>query len=173
MSELWPQLHELFDTDDGSLPDVFIENLTGDQVSEIYAWVRSKCGVYSDACTPMFWDRVDEQDVPVTSVDDPASLVVNGQAESFRHGLSEVSSSGVVVPPLTIAVWPNSIEFDYRMGSEWGPAQLDALFDFLWSLQQLAPTAIITHSFEGCSERSTSFTDAWSRYKREKVPHNK
>jgi hypothetical protein len=168
MRNLWATLHDLFDTDDGSLPDIFIENLTGDQVSEIYRWVRSKCGVYSDEWNPTFWDRVDEQDVPVTSVDDPASLVVNGRAESFRHGLSEVSSGGVVVPSLTIVVWPNSIEFDYRMGPEWGPTQLDALFDFLWGVQQLASTATISHSFEGCSDRSTSFADAWNRYKVEK-----
>jgi hypothetical protein len=33
------------------------------------------------------------------------------------------------------------IRLDYRMGPEWNPASLKALFECLYQLQQIAPTA--------------------------------
>ena len=168
MRELWPQLHDLFDTDDGSLPDIFVENLSSDQVVTIYRWVRSQCEIYCDDGEPTLWHCEQERDVSIKSLRDPAQLVISGRAERFRHGLKKFSISGVELPQLTVAVSPNEIEFDYRMGSQWGPSQVAALFDFLWSIQEMAPDAKISHSHEGDSKRSPSFTVAWREFTREK-----
>ena len=167
MRETWAQLHKLFDTDDGSLPDIFVENLSSDQVRVIYQWVRSQCDIYCDNGDPTLWDREQECDVPIKSLDDPAQLVISGSADSFRHGLTQFSVSGVDIPQLTVAVSPNEIEFDYRMGPEWGPSQVVALLDFLWSIQQMAPDATISHSHEGDSQRSPVFAIAWREFTRE------
>jgi len=167
MRELWPQLRDIFETDDGSLPDIFVENLSGDQVQSIYHWVRSQCDVYCDDGAPTLWDRVAECVVAITDLDDPAQLVLDGRAEPFRHGLTRFSISDVEIPQLTVAVAPNSIEFDYRMGSEWGPSQVAALFDFLWAIQQLAPDARISHVHEGGSKCSLNFTNAWNQFTRD------
>lgn len=168
MLDLWGELHDLFDTDDGSLPDIFVENLSGDQVRAIYRWVRSQCGIYCNDGDPTLWDRTEERDGPIKAVDDPAQLVISGRAEPFRHGLTQFSISGVDLPQLTVAVYPSEIEFDYRMGSEWGPPQLTALFAFLWTIQQMAPDATISHAHEGDSGRSQSFADTWHDFQREK-----
>jgi len=165
MREFWSQLHDLFDTDDGSLPDIFVANLSNDQVRTIYQWVRSQCDIYCDSGDPTLWDRVQECDVSIKTLDDPAQLVISGRAEPFRHGLAQLSISGIDLPPLTVAVYPNQVEFDYRMGSEWGPSQLAALFDFLWAIQQMAPDATISHVDEGGSSPSPSFTNAWHDFK--------
>ena len=165
MIELWAQLHDLFDTDDGSLPDLIVENLSSAQVVTIYQWVRSLCDVYTDDGEPTLWHCEQERDVPITSLDSPAQLIISGRAKSFRHGLAELSISGIVIPQLTVAVSPNKIEFDYRMGLEWGPSELDALFDFLWSVQQLAPAATISHSYEGDSKPTQIFARLWDEFK--------
>ena len=168
MREFWPQLHELFDTDDGSLPEIVVENLPNEQVRTIYQWVRSQCDIYCDSRDPKLWDRVQECDVPIKSLDDPAQLVISGAADPFRHGLTQLSISGVELPQLTVAVSPSEISFDYRMGSEWGPSEVAALFDFLRSIHQMAPDAKISHSHEGDSKRSPSFANAWREFTREK-----
>ena len=88
MIELWAQLHDLFDTDDGSLPDLIVENLSSAQVVTIYQWVRSLCDVYTDDGEPTLWHCEQERDVPITSLDSPAQLIISGRAKSFRHGLA-------------------------------------------------------------------------------------
>jgi len=165
MHELWGRLHFLFDTDDGSLPDAFVENLTGDQVCTIYKWVRLQSDIYCSGGEPTYWDRVDQCDVPIRAVEDPAQLVVDGLVEPFRHGLERLIVFGAVLPQLSICAWPNQIHFDYRMGSEWGPPQLSALFEFLWIIQRMAPDAEITHAHEGDSNRTFSFSEAWRDFR--------
>lgn len=165
MQNLWLRLHDLFDTDDGSLPDIVVENLSNDQVRTIYQWVRSQCDIYDD---PTLWDLVQETDVPIKTLADPAQLVLDGRVEPFRHGLTQFAISGVVLPQLTIAVSPNEIAFDYRMGREWRPPQVAALFDFLWTIQEIAPAATISHMHEGANDRTASFTNTWDDFKRAK-----
>lgn len=168
MSDLWSQLHELFDSDDGSFPDILIKNLSSDQVIKIYSWVREQCDVYCKDGGPTFWHREKNCDVFIRCCNNPAQLVIDGRAESFRHGLTVFSIDGVEIPQLTVAVSPIEIGFDYCMGPEWGPKQVSALFKFLWAIQSMVPNAKITHLHEGRSEPSSSFKKAWEEFVREK-----
>lgn len=168
MDDLWLRLQDLFAIDDGSLPDIFVKNLSGNQVHSIYGWIRSQSDVYRDSGEPTFWDRVNQCDVTIQSVDDPAQLVIDGHAEPFRHGLSRLASAGVTLPPLTIYVAADEVAFDYRMGSEWGPPQLNGLLTFLWTIQEMAPNATIFHAEEGANEPTKSFAEAWSEVKQER-----
>ena len=168
MIDLWERLRNYFDADDGSLPEVFIEKLSSQEVCNVYRWIRSQCDVYCAGGDPTLWDRVEQRDVPIKSIDSPAELVVAERAEPFRHGLTNLRISGVDLPHLTIAICPNTITFDYRMGSEWGATQLNAFFDLLFFIQKMVPGAIISHAFEGAADRSEGFTEAWSIFRREK-----
>lgn len=168
MRELWQKLHDLFDTDDGSLPEIVVESLAVDRVSAVYEWIRSQFEIYRDHGAPLLWDRVAECDVAIPDLDDPVKLLLDGQVEPFRHGLNSFEFNGVEIPQLTVAVWPTSIAFDYRMGPEWGPSQVAALFDFLWAIQQMAPDARISHLEEGGSQCSPQFTNAWNNFTRGK-----
>ena len=70
---------------------------------------------------------------------------------------------------LAIFVWPDSIDFDYRMGLDWGAEELAALFDFLWEIQQIAPEAKISHSDEGLWPKNTKeFGAVWAAFVEEK-----
>lgn len=164
---LWFELREHFDTDDGSLPDIFVDNLSSAQIIEVYNWV---CSISGLAGEPTLWDKVMGDNIPIKSIDDPAGYVVKKRSYTFRHALYKLSISGIVIPQLTIGVFPYRIEFDYRMGNEWGPKTLTALFEFLWSIQEIAPAAVIRHFHEGQYENPTkSFTDTWLRFKQLKL----
>ena len=78
-SQLWDNLHELFDTDDGSFPEIWLTNLTGPQVEAIYSFFRSH-GKDVTAGRTMFWDNQLEQDRLIESVENAAALVVQGIA---------------------------------------------------------------------------------------------
>jgi hypothetical protein len=69
---------------------------------------------------PAAWSIEEGREVPLKELDDPASLVVQGKTEPFRHGLDQLKIDGVKLPVLTICVEPDSLSFDYRMGSDWG-----------------------------------------------------
>jgi hypothetical protein len=164
--QIWKQLAADFrGDDDRTLPDIEIEPLSRVQVCEIYRWVRSHSEVYVEHGEPVFWDLVEQRDVPITAVDDPCERVMAGRAEPFRHGLSRLTVEGIEVPSLTVAVWPGRVSFDYRTGAEWGPAQLSALFEFLWVMQQIAPDATFSHFHEGCKDRTQAFDLAWHQYR--------
>ena len=161
MTEYWPDLKHLFDTDDGSLPDVFVTEISGAEVCAIYNWVMSLCEIYGE---PTLWFDAQGKDVPIRDVPDPAGSVVAGDVIQFRHGLSGLCFGGVELPTLTIAVCPEDIEFDYRMGSEWGAQQLGAFLGFLAGVLELAPGAKVVHRFEGVQQDTPGFTEAVGRY---------
>ena len=169
MTELWVQLESLFVNDDGSLPDIFVSDLTGEQVHKIYNWVRTHADIYSESVSPLAWDCVNNCDVEIETISDPAREFLAGRIESFRHGLSLFTFSGAEIPQLTIFITDSSVEFDYRMGTDWGQSQVSALFDFLWAIQQMAPDATITHGFEGASEPTPEFNTAWHQFRRSKT----
>ena len=50
--KVWESLRDMFETDDGSLPDVYILNLSGRSVSKIWAYLRESSGTL--VVTPRF-----------------------------------------------------------------------------------------------------------------------
>ncbi len=142
VAELWDQLHDLFDTDDGSLPDIEINNLSGREVIEIYAYLRAHSRITSNQ--QYFWSTTENKDVPVDAVPNAAQLVVNGEAEVFHVVVQGLAFGGAIIPDLGIFVFNDFITLDYRMGLEWGPAELNALFLCFGKILKIAPLAEIT-----------------------------
>ena len=95
-------------------------------------------------------------------------MVTKGIAESFRHGLVNLTFASTRIPDLTVAVYPDAVQFDYQMGSDWGTSQLVALFELLWAIQQMAPLASISQAAEGQTVRSKVFSDVWRQFKQRK-----
>jgi len=159
--KLWEELHHLFENDDGSLPDIFVENISPNESVEIYSWVLSltkPCG------EPTLWSLEEDRDIKITEISNPALYYIQGKSESFRHGLEEFEINGTKIPQLTIALNESGVEFDYRKGKEWGVKEIDALFEFLYQIKGLAPSAKITQAYEGGhhepnKEFSKSFED--------------
>jgi hypothetical protein len=162
MERLWEIAGVCFDTDDGSLPGIEIANLSPAGVSSIYALLRQRSRLSGNP--PQFWSRTHNESVHVDSVPDAARLVVSGDAEAFSHCVEGVIAAGVKLPVLGVFVLPTIVELDYRMGQEWGPAQVAGFFELLKDLCNLDSSAVIVPAkFEG-PPYPERFLQAWSMY---------
>ncbi len=160
--KVWESLHDMFETDDGSLPDVYILNLSGLGVSKMWAYLRKLSpNLVGDAS---FWNRAKEKSVAVDSVANAAELVVNGEAESFHVVLHGISLNGSLIPDLGVFVFPDAIYLDYRMGHEWGARELEAFFALLHQLKSFDKNALVTLPPEYAVEARRRFAKAFSEY---------
>jgi hypothetical protein len=159
----WLQIADLFDVDDGSLPDVFVDNLSPEQLEQIYIWVMSQCVVVGD---PSAWHVTQEKDIPLRAISAPARAFTNGEIETFRHGLGGLAIGGCELPLLTVSLeTPRCMSFDYRSGSEWNERTINAFLQFVLGIREQAPNARISHTDEGIWERPNSkFTAALDQF---------
>jgi len=146
--QLWDSLHDLFDTDDGCLPDIEMEGLPAEAVAELYAFLRSRSELvgympHSLTGQPCFWSVAEQEEVPLDAVPNPARLMSEGAAEAFHVILGGLRFGGAVIPDLGLFVFSDALAFDYRMRPEWGPAQVVALFECLRQIQRIAPSVQI------------------------------
>ena len=160
--KVWESLRDMFETDDGSLPDVYILNLSGRSVSKIWAYLRESSGTLVGDSS--FWNRAKAKSVAVDSVPNAAKLVVNGEAESFHVVLHGISLNGALTPDLGVFVFPDAIYLDYRMGHEWGAQGLDAFFALLHKLKSFDKNALVTLPPESPVEEKRRFAKAFSEY---------
>jgi hypothetical protein len=163
MDELWNKLHDLFDSDDGGLPDIEILNLSEQGVKDIWVYLRqSAAGLAGD---PWLWHNEMDQSIPVESVPNAAELVVSGEAAGFHVVLEGICFKGAVVPDLGVFVFPSAICLDYRMGPEWTSAKLEALFELLHQLQRIDSGAVITLPDVCTAEARKRFAMALAEYR--------
>ena len=162
----WQQVRGLFDTDDGSLPDVYVENLTPDEVVAIYEWAVTQGGVPKDKTV---WRIADQQELSIFEVNAPAREFVNGVIAGFRHRLEGLAIDGCVLPLLTISLEDDScVSFDYRKGHEWDNGTINAFLMFLSFVHELAPGAHIWQTDEGGSEPTPQFDIALKEFEQQR-----
>ena len=159
---LWDQLHDLFDTDDGMLPDIELRDLRGNEVEGIYAFLRSRSEIIPPGTS--FWSNTEQRSVPVDTVENAARLVVVGEGQPFHVLLHGLTFAGATIPDLGVFVWQNEIGLDYRMGPDWNPTRLRALFECLYQLQQIAPTMQVGLPQQDLLEMRERFIEALQRY---------
>lgn len=165
---LWEEVRECFETDDGSLPGVYVTPLSPAGMSAIYAMIRRRSRLVGVE-QPVFWSRTHEQAVEVDAVVDAAALVAAGEAEPFIHCVGGLVAGGVELPELGVFVWGNAVELDYRMGRGWGPAQVEGFFELLWDCCNLDQNArVIPADCEG-PPFPEKFSQAWDSYRTKKA----
>ncbi|MBU6955599.1 hypothetical protein [Hahella sp. HN01] len=151
------------------MPDIWVENITQDELVKIYGWVMSLTRPAGDA---MLWSLEEDRDMLISEIADPALYFVQGKAESFRHLLDVFAMNGVAIPQLSICLGDSGVEFDYRMGNEWGPKEVNALFEFLYEIKRIAPSAKVTQSYEGAYySPGSDFALAFEEYCKLAVSH--
>lgn len=162
MDQLWNNLHDMFDTDDGSLPEICISNLSGTGVKDIWTRLTQLGASLNDGAS--FWHIARDEDVLVDAVPNAAELVVSGEAASFHVCLRGIAFDGAVIPELGVFVFADSICLDYRMGPEWGPAQLRSLFELLNQLQSIDKDSVVSLPEEFNSEVRNQFATAFAEF---------
>jgi hypothetical protein len=145
-TEIWHKIGHLFENDDGSLPDIFVENLTNEQIVIVYNWVVSEAGIYGE---PTLWSIKEERDILVREIGNPAQKFIDKEVEIFRHGLKDLIINGIKIPQLTISVEVGGVSFNYRKGKDWSPKEVRALLDFLLHIVRIAPDSKIFQAEEG------------------------
>ena len=142
----WQRVKHLFEYDDGSLPDIFVKNLSAEDIVVVYEWVMSQCTIIGN---PTLWSLEAKSNVAIRELPCPARSLVQGKVEGFHHSLEGLCIGEVELPALAIFVDICGITFDYRMGSEWGEREVLALFEFLRRLRKIVPHASIEQAYEG------------------------
>ena len=168
VDELWDEAGVCFDTDDGSLPVIEVAKLSPAGVSAVYAMLRRRSRLHGDPTE--LWRCTRDDTVPVDSVPEAAGLVAAGEAEAFHVCVEGLVAGGVELPVLGVFVYPDSVALDYRMGREWGPAQVAGFFELLRDCCALDLSAVVLPAaFEGppCPDR---FLRAWSAYQSRAEP---
>jgi hypothetical protein len=158
----WNELKDFFDEDDGSLPDIFIENLTGPEKEDIFGWIL---GIVKFSANSSVYSLKENKAVPAISYSNPVRDFNKGEIEPFRFALKEVRIKDIFIPLSSIGVGFNEIEFDYQMGKEWGPLQVEALLEFLAQIKDKVPAARIIQAYEGMyNEPNLVFTKVFDEY---------
>jgi len=157
---LWDDLRDLFDTDDGSLPEIRVDYSDSSATVAGYALLRGRAArVVSERAS--LWSNTQSTNLPVDSVPNAAALVVSGEAASFHVVLGGIQSQGVTIPDLGVFVFSDQLALDYRMGPDWGARELGALFALLAELAALDPQASVSHWDTDAADR---FKAAWRRW---------
>lgn len=162
MDSIWSQIRDLFETNDGSLPEIELTNLDSGAIPRLFAslWRR---GHDTTAGGASYCDRRDGQDKPIASVEDAANAAVhvcNQEAQSIHVVLGGLGSAEAPMPDLGVFVHPDGLVFDYRMGPAWGPQQVAALFELLHTIAETAPDFEVHHQYS-----DKAFAVAWKQYR--------
>ena len=159
MDSIWSQLRDLFEHDDGSLPEIELTNLGPAAIPKVFAtlWRR---GHDATAGGASYCDRRDGQDKPIRSAEEAAVLACNQVAESIHVVLEGLESAGSPIPDLGVCVHPDGLVLDYRMGPAWGPQQVTALFELLITIAEEEPEMTVSHQYS-----DEAFGAAWKLYR--------
>jgi hypothetical protein len=162
MKSIWSQLRNLFEHDDGSLPEIELTNLDAGAIPRVFASLW-RSGNDTPAGGASYLDRRDGQEKPISSAQDAANaavLVCNQEAESIHVVLGGLVSAGTPIPDLGVFVHPDGLVLDYRMGSAWGPQQVTALFELLHTISETELGLEVHHQ-----DSEGAFDVAWKQYR--------
>jgi hypothetical protein len=111
---VWPELRDLFETDDGSLPEIRVDYsnsaATVDGYAELRAWA-TRVGTDS----PQFWPRTRDAACAVDSAPNAAALVVSGEVDAFHIVLGGLQVGGITILDLGVFVFPSRLALDARV----------------------------------------------------------
>ena len=144
---MWTKLRHLFEHDDGSLPDIYISNISESEMKLIYAYILSISKV---PVGPTLWSLTENRDIKISDISDPLQYFLDDKCSPFRHGLDNLNIENVFLPYLTISVdGKDEISFDYRMGKEWSELEFNALIQMLCKIKNISLKSRIYHADEG------------------------
>ncbi|MBF0499815.1 MAG: hypothetical protein HQM09_06765 [Candidatus Riflebacteria bacterium] len=167
---LWEALHDMFDTDDGSYPEILISRLNGAEIIKGYSLIREKSKFLVGS--PCFTNRHDGREKKIDSVPNAAEVVVSGAAEPFHFLVRHITTDEGIVPELGVFVFDNAIALDYQPGKQWNASALAGFFHLMSSLVRCGEKAIVTHEESIPPLARQRFDIAFSRYLREMAVHD-
>ena len=133
--EGWEEIRRLFEDDSGIFPEICICNLAGEAVVAAFSHIKSITkGVVGK---PYFFDRRDGIEKSLLAEENPAGLVVKGEAEPFHFLIRGLEISGARLPDLGVFILQNAVSLDFEPGQEWRANQAWGLLTLLKHLSSL------------------------------------
>lgn len=151
-------IEDIFIHDDGSLPCFTINNLSKEQVIEVYAWLQENSFPVSKEAT--YWNNNKKQDLPIALEKNAAELVTNGEADSFSHSIKKLKIDNIEIEDLGIFVYPDSLEIFYRQGEHWNKEQISGLIMIFQKIISITPFAKIIACEENGTPLDSKYQDA-------------
>ena len=127
-------LHQYFDQDDGSLPEVIVSFPSADAVATALRYLDTLGARNVTVGGGTWWSRTEQVDKPYSGIGD-ALRVLSGEADPLHFVLGGVYVAGCVLPDLGVFVDPDGLCLDYRMGDDWGEHEIAALLALLGNLE--------------------------------------
>ena len=164
MLDNWNELVAVFDNDDGSLPDIELNNLSRDQVLDGYVYIRDHSNrLVTEG--PSYWSKSRDSDVLFSHSENPAEAALSGDTDSFHIVFGGIKSpKGKVVPDLGLFVHRDCLSFDYRKGPEWNEEALEGLFELILGISMELKESDICHTSNIDDYDGSIFKDHFSRY---------
>jgi hypothetical protein len=164
MIEQCGRLLEIFGKNDGSLPDIEFDNLSGEEVIFGYEFVKKSAERISSE-KPYYWSTSQSAEIPILLQDNPSCYVVSGEAEPFHICFDGIlSQSGKNIPELGLFVFPDCLAVDYRMGSYWGIDAIEGLFEFFLIMTKDFKNVKLSHKNNLFDGDGSIFKTAWAIY---------
>jgi hypothetical protein len=163
----WQDVRDLFEVDDGSLPQIRITYKDKWAAAMAYALLRKRAARIASRAA-YFWSNERGEEVPLDAVPNAAKLVVTGEAGPFHVVLSGIESQGAVIPDLGVFVFSDQLVLDYRMGPQWSEREVLGLFELLLALASLDPNAVVLLKDYGQREVRNNFSKAWQHWRAER-----
>lgn len=150
---LWDELHDLFDTDDGTLPEIRVDYTSSSALLDACSLLERRAR------------EVHGHSGVGASVRDHAALVVAREpdVDPLHVVFAGIEVDRVAVPDLGMFVDYEQLALDYRMGREWDARAVAALFDLLVEMTQPDPGARL--SLEQGPEVEARFQRAWQLWR--------
>jgi hypothetical protein len=161
--QLWEELHNLFDIDDGSLPEIELTNLKSREIGDIFSFLLS-LGKEVRPDGGSFWYGALNRECPIRSVNNAALLVTECEASPFHIVIVGIEVNSTIIPDLGIFFFQESISLDYRKDPQWGPAEIWALFHLLIQTKNLAHDIRIGLWRNEPENMRVKFRNIWNQY---------
>lgn len=139
-------LRELMHDNDGSLPDIFIDFGGEALAAEAYALIQSHA-VPAPRVLGHFWCQARGRDFDIHHGENPARLLLTGDADSFHVSYDVLHApNGAALPGLGVYLdAPERISVNYRRGTDWTDAAILGLFSLVEKVASLAAAWHIEH----------------------------
>jgi hypothetical protein len=137
---------QILSKNDGSLPDIEFDFGLEKCVATAYQVIQNYSS-YINSLKPYYWSRSRAVEVPIIFGQNPAEILLTGDAEPFHIVFGGIiSPSGKNVPDLGVFVLSETvISLDYRMGECWNEESVEGLFELLISMKSLSHNTKIKH----------------------------
>ena len=136
---LWRDLRDLFEDDDGSLPEIQLLDVASaaDADGAYRAFLRVAAPLRP---TQTAWDPNREREVSLGNFPDAGLLAAFGIIEGLHVVLFDVFYRGIALPDLGVRVdRGGTISVDYRPGPHWNADMLAGFIELLGNIRALTP----------------------------------